>query len=70
MKTILIAIPTNKYVEPETFKSIYDLIIPDGYRTEFQFFYGYQIVVLHVSIPTGCDYYLVYQVFEVRTRLV
>ena len=43
MKTILIAIPTNKYVEPETFKSIYDLIIPDGYRTEFQFFYGYQI---------------------------
>jgi len=43
MKTILIAIPTNKGIEPETFKAIYDLIIPDGYRTEFQFFYGYQI---------------------------
>lgn len=43
MKKILIAIPTNKYVEPETFKSIYDLEVPPGYETEFQFFYGYQI---------------------------
>ena len=42
-KTILIAVPTNKYIEPETMKSIYDLEIPHGYRTEFQFFYGYQI---------------------------
>ena len=38
MKTILIAIPTSKYIEPETFKSIYDQIIPSGYKTEFQFF--------------------------------
>jgi FkbM family methyltransferase len=43
MKKILIAVPTNKYIETETFKSIYDLIIPEGYTTEFQFFYGYQI---------------------------
>jgi len=43
MKTILIAVPTNRYIEPETFKSIYDLTIPNGYKTEFQFFYGYQI---------------------------
>jgi len=43
MKKILIAVPTNKYIEPQTFKSIYDLEIPDGYETEFQFFYGYQI---------------------------
>lgn len=43
MKKILIAIPTNRYIEPETFKSIYDLDIPEGYTTEFQFFYGYQI---------------------------
>jgi len=42
-KKILIAIPTNKYIEPETMKSIYDLSVPDGYETEFQFFYGYQI---------------------------
>lgn len=43
MKKILIAIPTNKYIEPETFKSVYDLIVPEGYQTHFQFFYGYQI---------------------------
>lgn len=43
MKTILIAIPTNKYIEPETMKAIYDLEIPEGYTTEFQFFYGYQV---------------------------
>ena len=42
-KTILIAIPTNKNIEPDTFKSIYDLIIPDGYETTFQYFHGYQI---------------------------
>ena len=42
-KNILIAIPTNKYIEPETFKSIYDLIIPSGYAVEFQYFYGYTI---------------------------
>lgn len=42
-KRILIAIPTAKYIEVETFKSIYDLEIPDGYSTEFQFFYGYSI---------------------------
>lgn len=43
MKKILIAIPTNKYIEPETFKSIYDLDVPEGYEVDFQFFYGYQI---------------------------
>lgn len=43
MKTILIAVPTNKYIEPETFKSIYDLEVPPGYITNFQFFYGYQV---------------------------
>lgn len=43
MKTILIAVPTNKYIEPETMKAIYDLEVPEGYTTEFQFFYGYQV---------------------------
>lgn len=43
MKTILIAVPTNKYIEPETMKAIYDLEIPAGYKTDFQFFYGYQV---------------------------
>ena len=43
MKHILIAIPIAKYIEPQTFKSIYDLIIPEGYKAHFQFFYGYQV---------------------------
>jgi FkbM family methyltransferase len=42
-KKILIAIPTNKNIETDTFKSIYDLEIPDGYVTEFQYFFGYQV---------------------------
>lgn len=42
-KKILIAIPTARNIEADTFKSIYDLEVPDGYDTEFQYFYGYQI---------------------------
>jgi len=42
-KKILIAIPTARNIEAETFKSIYDLEIPDGYETSFQFFFGYQV---------------------------
>jgi glycosyltransferase involved in cell wall biosynthesis len=42
-KKILIAIPNKNLIEAETFKSIYDLEIPDGYETVFQYFYGYQV---------------------------
>ena len=42
-KKILIAIPTARNIEPDTFKSIYDLEVPDGYETTFQFFFGYNI---------------------------
>ena len=42
-KKILIAIPTNKNIEAQTFKSIYDLIVPEGYDVDFQYFYGYQV---------------------------
>lgn len=42
-KKILIAIPTARNIEAETFKSIYDLEVPNGYETDFQFFYGYNI---------------------------
>jgi FkbM family methyltransferase len=42
-KKILIAIPTARNIEAETFKSIYDQIIPEGYQTTFQFFYGYNV---------------------------
>ena len=42
-KKILLAIPTAKYIESETFKSIYDLIIPEYADVTFQYFYGYTI---------------------------
>lgn len=42
-KKILIGIPTARYIEVETFKSIYDLEIPEGYETDFQYFYGYSV---------------------------
>lgn len=42
-KRILIAVPTNRFVETETMKSIYDLDLPSNVDTEIQFFYGYQI---------------------------
>lgn len=42
-KKILIAIPTAKNIEAETFKAIYDLEVPEGYQTTFQYFYGYNI---------------------------
>ena len=43
MKKILIAIPTARYIESDTFKSIYDLEVPVGYETTFQCFYGYRV---------------------------
>lgn len=42
-KRILVGVPTNKYIETETFKSIFDLDVPDGYKLDFQYFYGYQV---------------------------
>lgn len=42
-KKILIAIPTAKNIEPTTFKAIFDLEIPEGYETDFQYFYGYNV---------------------------
>lgn len=43
MKRILIAVPCKNDIEADTFKSIYDLIIPDGYKADFQYFYGYAV---------------------------
>lgn len=42
-KKILLAIPTAKYIEVETFKSIYDLEIPEGYEVDFRYSFGYNI---------------------------
>ena len=60
-KRILIAIPTNKNIEAVTFKSIYDLVVPDGYETTFQFFWGYQVdqvrnLIAHWTINGAYDY--------------
>jgi len=56
-KRILIAIPTAKYIEAETFKSIYDLIIPEGYEVNFQYFYGYRIdQVRNLTVEWGKKY--------------
>jgi FkbM family methyltransferase len=43
VKKILVAIPTNRYIEVEVFKSLWDLEVPAGYELDFQYFYGYQI---------------------------
>jgi len=43
LKTVLIAIPTAKNIEADTFKSIFDLEVPEGFITKFQYFYGYNI---------------------------
>ena len=43
MKKILIAIPTARYIEADTFKSIYDLEVPEGYEVTYQHFYGYRV---------------------------
>ena len=59
-KRVLIAIPTAKYIEPQTFKSIYDLEIPTGITVDFQYFYGYRIdqirnLIAH-WVVNGYDY--------------
>ena len=56
-KRILIAIPTNRYIEPDTMKSIYDLTVPDGYTTELQYFYGYQIDQIRNLIAEWAKHY-------------
>ena len=60
-KKILLAIPTAKNIEVETFKSIFDLVVPDGYELEFQYFYGYRIdqirnLIAHYTQENNFDY--------------
>lgn len=50
MKKILVAVPAFRYIEVETFKSIYDLEIPAGYTIEFKSFLGDQIDQIRNSI--------------------
>lgn len=57
MKRILIAYPTAKDIEPKSFKSVYDLEIPEGYTTELQFFYGYQVDQVRNLIADWAKHY-------------
>ena len=43
MNKILIAIPTDKYIEPETFKSVYNLVVPENCRVDFEIVQGNQV---------------------------
>jgi FkbM family methyltransferase len=56
-KRILIAIPTARNVEVETFKSIYDLEVPDGYTTDFQYFFGYNVDQVRNLIAHWAQHY-------------
>lgn len=58
-KKILLAIPTAKYIETETFKSIWDLDVPEGYEIDFKYSFGYtisQIRNLIAEWAKGYDY--------------
>jgi FkbM family methyltransferase len=56
-KKILVAIPTAKYVEVETFKSLWDLEVPKGYELDFQYFYGYNIAQIRNLIADWAKRY-------------
>ncbi len=63
VKSILIAIPTAVRIECETFKSIYDLKIPDGYKVDFNFFWNYMVdqgrnMIASYAIQNNYDYVL------------
>lgn len=60
---ILIAVPTYENIFPDTFKSIYDLKIPEGVETVFEFVRGYDIAaarnnIARRTIAVKADYVL------------
>jgi glycosyltransferase involved in cell wall biosynthesis len=60
-KRLLIAIPTARYIEPETFKSIYEQVTPGGVVMDFQYFYGYNVdqvrnLIANYAIENNYDY--------------
>lgn len=56
-KKILVGIPTNKYIETDTFKSLWDLNVPEGYELDFQYFYGYRIDQIRNLIADWSKHY-------------
>ena len=60
-KKLLIAIPTARYIEPETFRSIYNQVTPGGVTMDFQYFYGYNVdqvrnLIADYAIRNNYDY--------------
>jgi len=61
LKSILIAVPTAVRIECETFKAIYELKIPKGYRADFRYFWCYLIdqgrnTIANYAIQNNYDY--------------
>lgn len=58
---ILIGVPTAKYIEVETFKSIYDLDCPPNCELSFQYFWGYNVeqvrnIMVAYALHNNFDY--------------
>lgn len=60
---ILVAVPTARYIEVDTFKGIYDLDCPPNTELEFQYFYGYNVeqvrnIMVNWSLVNGFSWML------------
>lgn len=57
MIKILIAVPTFENIYPDTFKSIYNLEIPENVSTDFSFVRGYDCARARSNIVTAAEGY-------------
>lgn len=63
IQRILIGVPTARYIEVDTFKSIYDLITPPNCEIHFQYFWGYNVeqvrnIMVNWMLQNQFDYML------------
>ena len=63
MTSVLVAVPTFETISPETFKSIYGLVRPEGVAVQFDFVRGYDCararnLIAQEAINFGFDYVL------------
>lgn len=61
MKKIFLAVPTSRFIETETFKTIYNLSIPDGYQAVLEIVQGYAVhqarnILVQKALEQQCDY--------------
>jgi 2-polyprenyl-3-methyl-5-hydroxy-6-metoxy-1,4-benzoquinol methylase len=68
--SVLIAVPTARYVESATFKSIYELEVPEGVTTHLEFFYGYNIAQIRNLIANFASLNHFDYVFNVDSDIV